>query len=136
MTTTTHECGGIHPDLGCEKPGHDPKDLGWIATVTAHCATHGLAETWGVKGATKYEAQERIAEAEEGILADHRLDAFIPVTGKIYPLPEITEAPEPDPLEEAATAVHDLLLKDLVHAQRLQVLRMAVKAEEERTEAE
>lgn len=104
------------------------KDLGWIATVTALCAIHGLTETWGVKGDTAAEAHAKIADAREGILAAHDLGHYSPTVGKIYPLPEIANPPEPDPIEEASAAVA-AQLEDLGYNDRLLVLRRAIRAE-------
>ncbi len=106
------------------------RDLGWLATVTAYCDSHKENETWGVKGDTAAEAQDRIALAQEGIMADHRLRQYIPSIGKIYPLPiRPPEPPEPNPIEEAAVAVAGQL-EDLSQHDRLQVLRRAIKADQ------
>ncbi len=102
-------------------------DLGWIATVTSLCATHGLTETWGVKGDTQADAWDKLADTEmrAKILGAHELAEYRPIASKVYPLPDL----EPDPLEEAATALK-AIFEDLSISDRLQVLRMAIKAEE------
>ncbi len=100
-------------------------DLGWIATVTADCQTHRSSETWGVKGATKTLALQGIEEARAGIHQAHSLAHWTPVAGKIFSMP----TPEPDPVEQAATAVW-AELEHLSREDRLTVLRQAISAED------
>jgi len=118
----------IDPTQAPTPKGTRGRDLGWLATVTAFCDSHQENETWGVKGDTAAEARDRIALAQEGIMGDHRLRRYIPQVGKIYPLP--IRPPEPNPIEEAAAAIAGQL-KDLSQHDRLQVLRRAIKGEED-----
>lgn len=110
----------------------ETRDLGFLATVTAYCDTHHENETYGVKGATPAEARDRMALAESGIMADHRLRMYVPSVGKIYPLPIRPQPAEPEStaVEKATTAVH-AELEHLAPTDRLLVLRMATRAEEQ-----
>ena len=106
----------------------------WIATVVGECAIHGIRETWGAFGATSSEALEELDDTKPALTeGDHELATWDPQVGRVFDLParmaeEATN--ERDPVEEAAGAVY-AQVEHLSSHDRLLVLRMAIKAEEE-----
>ena len=64
-------------------------DLGWIASVTALCTTHGVEESWAVPGASYQEALDNLDNISGAIEDDgHELETWEPRAGKVFPLPE------------------------------------------------